>query len=227
MRDARAVFRCFGVIVIMAAICGGRANAENSFTMSLYQGVSLTTGMTCFDPTVLTVIVGMPPDILDISAPPIEPLFEFPAPVDLFFQLTTRAITPLEMVFSEQIRAAARVDAADRDLLESGNLRDLDWLYAPYQVAFAPGDLLAIRLHDDSVLLLDHVALHGATVTFDARRLEETPRPTPTPTPTPAATPTAPAGVPEPGTMTLVAGGLLLIIVAGGLFRNARKKRSL
>lgn len=226
MRNARAACRCLSLAFIMAVICGGRATAEESFTISLYQGLQLSSGMTCFDPTVLTVIVGMPPDILDISAPPIEPLFEFPAPVDLFFQLTTRATTPLELVFSEQIQAAARVDAADRDRLESGNLRDLDWLYAPYQVAFAPGDLLAIRLHDDRVLLLDHVALHGATVTFDARRLDETPRPTPTPTPTPAATPTTPVGVPEPETMTLVGGGLL-VIVAGGLFRNARKKCSL
>lgn len=217
MRDARAVFRCFGVIVIMAAICGGRANAENSFTMSLYQGVSLTTGMTCFDPTVLTVIVGTTPAMLDISAPPIEPLFEFPASVDLFFQLTTRAITPLEMVFSEQIQAAARIEAADRDLLESGNLRDLDWLSAPYQVAFAPGDLLAIRLHDDSVLLLDHVALHGATIMFDARRLDETPHPTPTPS--------APASVPEPGTMILVGGGMMLMIAARKSFRTSRKNR--
>ena len=226
MRNARAACRCLSLAFIIAVICGGRAAAEESFTISLYQGLQLSSGMTCFDPTVLTVIVGMSPDILDISAPPIEPLFEFPASVDLFFQLTTRAITPLELVFSTQIQAAARVEAADRDLLDNENLRDLDWLYAPYQVAFAPGDLLAIRLHDDSVLLLDHVALHGATVTFDARRLDETPRPTPTPTPTPAATPTTPIGVPEPETMTLIGGGLL-VIVAGGLFRNARKKCSL
>lgn len=68
-----------------------QAAAFESFTgqAGFYEGFDLTRGMTELDPTVITLIIGSGEEIQTISAPDIDPLFEFGSDIDLYFGLST------------------------------------------------------------------------------------------------------------------------------------------
>ncbi|MCP4399940.1 MAG: hypothetical protein GY801_21865, partial [bacterium] len=92
----RSVLALSLALVLLPA---AQAGAYQSFTASIsaYQGIELTSGMTEFDPTILTVIIGDALEIDTIAAPDIDPLFHFGSENDLFFSLTTDVAAPVKI----------------------------------------------------------------------------------------------------------------------------------
>ena len=93
-------------------------SAYESFTttVSFYQGFSISSEMTEFDPTVITVIIGDASEITGISAPEIDPLFEFDPQVDFYFGLTIDPNDPIEVVAEQIAGMAVLEDTAFEDV---------------------------------------------------------------------------------------------------------------
>jgi hypothetical protein len=87
-------------MALLAPFCPALAYESFHLSLSAYQGVQLTSGMTEFDPTVLTVIIGDATSIDAVLAPDADPLFEFSPEIDVYFGLSPDADTPVEVVAS-------------------------------------------------------------------------------------------------------------------------------
>ena len=179
-----------GVILLLFALPSGRAAALESFTatVSFYQGVSLASGMTAFDPTVLTLIIGSAQEIDLIAAPDISPLFTFPPSSDLFVALAADQTTPMLLtpLHGAQVAALALEPLAS---LTPERLAALDYTAQP--VTIDATQMIAARLDDGIYRILGPMTLNAdATVTFTVWTPET-------------------GSVPEPGTFVLFAVGIL------------------
>ncbi len=167
--------------------------AYQSFTISLsaYQGIQLSSGMTAFDPTVLTVIIGDASDIDRIAAPDIDPLFEFSPDIDVYFGLTTNANAPVEIMAGAVSGMAVIENTGFSDITDS-LLGSLD--FTDRAAAVDDDDLVALRMADGTTLFLEQITKHpDATVTFTYWTPDTT-------------------LVPEPGMLALIGVGMLVVV---------------
>ena len=199
---SRSALRC---LCLFALLCcpTSRAFALESFTttVSFYDGVNLTTGMTEVDPTVLTLIIGSAQEVERIAAPEIDPLFHFSASVNLSFGVTTDPAQPILLQPQAGVSFAV-LEQTDPASLTDAQLAALE--YAAQPVAVAPHQMVAANLGDGVYRLLGQMSeTPDATVQFTVW--------TPESGSVPPVTPTPPVSVPEPGSIGLVIlGGVLL-----------------
>ena len=180
-----------GVVLLLFTLPSGRAAALESFTatVSFYQGVSLASGMTAFDPTVLTLIIGSAQEIDLIAAPDISPLFTFPPSSDLFVALAADQTTPMLLTPLRGVQVAA-LALEPLASLTPERLAALDYTAQP--VTIDATQMIAARLDDGIYRILGPMTLNAdATVTFTVWTPES-------------------SSVPEPGSVGLVGIGLLL-----------------
>jgi len=147
-------------------LIAGRAAAFDSFTatVSLYDGVNLTTGMTEIDPTVLTLVIGSAQEVERISVPEIDPLFHFSQSVNTMFALTTDPTRPVELQPQAGVQFVV-LEQTDPASLTETQLATLN--YAAQPVAVAPHQMVVANLGNGVYRLLGQMSANpDATVQF-------------------------------------------------------------
>jgi hypothetical protein len=184
-------------LLCLALVCllTPHAEAYQSFRTSIvpFQGIQIQKESIIdeFDGTILTIIIGDILEIDAISAPDIDPLFRFSPEIDFSFGLTTDDAAPIEVTALAAAGIAVLDETAFGDVDES-LLDVLD--FSARAASVDSDDLLALRLDDERIVLLEHVRiLPDATidVTFWLPETHE---------------------IPEPGMLTLVGAGMLGLI---------------
>ena len=182
----------FALSLALLLLSAARAGAYESFNTSIYayQGIEVTSGMTEFDLTVLTVIIGDALELDTIAAPDLDPLFQFSQELDIFFSLTTDPAAPVEITALAAVGIAVLDNTAFSELDES-LLASLD--FNEQTASVDSDDLLALLLEDGRIVFLEHIQTHSdATIGFTSWLPEAD-------------------GVPEPSMLALVAAGVLVV----------------
>lgn len=180
-------------LLLALALLPHSALAYQSFTASLsaYQGIQLSSGMTAFDPTVLTIIIGDATDIDRLAAPAIDPLFQFAPDRDVYFGFTTDAAAPIA-VTAVSVTGIAVLDSTGFTDLTDDLLGSLD--FTNRVVTVDNDDLAVLLLADGTTLFLEQISTSpDATISFTVW------------------TPETPA-VPEPATLLLFGVGVLVVV---------------
>ena len=180
-----------GLALLLLPAVQAAAYESFSTSVSAYQGIEVTTGMTEFDPMILTVIIGDALEIDTIAAPDIDPLFQFDPEIDLCFGLTTDPAAPVEITALAAVGIAVLDNTAFSELDES-LLASLD--FNEQTASVDSDDLLALLLEDGRIVFLEHIQKHAdASISFTLWLPEAN-------------------EVPEPGTLALVGLGLLGLV---------------
>jgi hypothetical protein len=179
----------FALVLLPAAQAG--AYESFSTTISAYQGIELTSGMTEFDPTVLTVIIGDALEIDAIAAPDIDPLFHFSPNIGFFFGLTTDDAAPVELTALSMTGIAVLEDTEFSGLTDS-LLDSLE--FTERTASVDSNDLVALLMADGDIVFLENIQKHSdATISFTSWLSEAN-------------------EVPEPGMLALIAVGVLAVV---------------
>ena len=206
--------------VILALVFSviGQAHAEDSFTaqLALYQGRDLVTGMTEFDPTVITLIFN-PSDKVDrVLRPDLqEAVFNFSSAVNGYFDYDPAAAQPL-LFQPVQVQSVVVLEQTAVETVTSDMLAALTFPPTPSGVHLGPQDTAVVRLADQTYIALGNVTQQPDwTIRFDYRTISAGVVPTPIPTNPPA--------IPEPS--TLIFFGIGFVGLFGFMRRQYKHKR--
>ena len=206
-RSTRLLCLCL-LLLLFAGICPS-TYASESFTVitDLYQGFDLATGMAELDPTVITIIIGSGQEIETISAPSLDPLFDFSPSIDMYFGFSTDVERPITII-AENLKGMAVFDGTSFNTI-------LDEIMTR-EVLPTPGPIAALNYHDmvvlvtasdDVILLGDVQLLPDAQVQFTYQIVEQDLE-------------SETVTIPGPGTLLLVGAGIVGLL---GIIIRTRK----